>query len=130
MSTDNWYDELLKKYPIVFKDLKYLECSKGWYKLIDNLAEAIESHISHSIPDELKDDIYAVQVKQKFGSLRFYMNHETPYITGAIAVAENLSNDICEECGNLGDRRNVGGWITTLCESDYIKTLDLRSKRY
>lgn len=123
MSENIWYDGLLKKYPIVFKNISYIECSKGWSQLINSLAKVLEEYISSSISSELQQEIYAIQVKQKFGGLRFYMSQEDAYITGAIILAENLSNHICEECGNVGIRKNVGGWITTLCEDDFKKYL-------
>lgn len=119
MSEFLWYEELLDKHPKLFKHLSYIECDKGWLKLIDGLATIIANHVAYSVPDDAKDDIFAVQVKQKFGGLRFYMSHETPFITGAIAVAEEYSFSVCETCGNLGSRRSAGGWITTLCDTHY-----------
>jgi hypothetical protein len=67
------------------------------------------------LPEEVRGDVYCAQVKEKFGSLRLYMNNETPYISGAIAMAESMSGHICEVCGEPGQRRS-GGWIRTLCD--------------
>ena len=58
----------------------------------------------------------ATQVKEKYGTLRFYMSFETEEIQRLIATAEALSAQTCEQCGAVGRQRN-GGWIKTLCDS-------------
>ena len=58
----------------------------------------------------------ATQIKEKFGTLRFYYSGGDDYINGVINFAENMSCDICEECGDKGKLRN-GSWIRTLCDS-------------
>lgn len=58
----------------------------------------------------------ASQVKEKFGTLRFYMSSGTDEIYKHIDEAEKKSGEICEGCGAPGIRRG-GGWIVTLCDS-------------
>jgi len=55
------------------------------------------------------------QVKEKFGTLRFYYTGGDDYISGMVTMAESMSGVTCEECGKPGERVG-GGWITTLCE--------------
>jgi hypothetical protein len=55
------------------------------------------------------------QVKEKFGTLRFYYTGGDEYISGLVAMAESMSGVTCEECGKPG-KRVGGGWVTTLCE--------------
>ena len=55
------------------------------------------------------------QVKEKFGTLRFYYTGGDEYIGGMVAMAESMSGVICESCGNPGERVG-GGWVTTLCK--------------
>ena len=57
----------------------------------------------------------AVQVKEKFGGLRFYMTGGTDEIFDLIEKAEALSYKTCESCGAPGTQSN-SKWITTLCE--------------
>lgn len=59
--------------------------------------------------------IQAVQVKEKFGTLRFYTNCGNEYIDGLIAMAEAMSAVTCEECGKPGKVRG-GGWIYVACD--------------
>jgi hypothetical protein len=56
-----------------------------------------------------------VQIKEKFGGLRVYLNGETPEMTAAIIEAERKSFETCEQCGAPGKLRR-GGWISTLCD--------------
>jgi len=58
--------------------------------------------------------VVAIQVKEKFGTLRFYYNGGDDVIGGMVQMAESMSGVTCEECGNTG-KRYGGGWITTLC---------------
>ena len=46
--------------------------------------------------------VEAVQVKEKYGGLRFYTNYSDSYIDGAISLAESLSLKTCETCGGQG----------------------------
>jgi hypothetical protein len=55
------------------------------------------------------------QVKEKFGTLRFYYTGGDDYISGMVRMAESMSGVTCEECGAPGEQ-NDGGWIRTLCE--------------
>ena len=56
-----------------------------------------------------------VQVKEKFGGLRYYINAGNARIYNLITLAERLADVTCENCGRLGKER-PGGWIQTLCD--------------
>jgi len=114
--------ELFKKYPKIFrqKDLPMTEtamcwgidCADGWFWLIDKLCEHLQWDIDHNKYPQIE----AVQVKEKFGGLRFYTNGANDTQEGMISFAEFLSNFICEKCGSTFDVKQTKGWITTLCE--------------
>ena len=114
-----WFDEILEKNPIVFKNLQYIECSEGWATLIKSCASTIEQYIKRKIPKEEQENYYATQVKQKFGGLRFYFSQLDPFIDGAIYLAETHSFFTCEKCGNSAITRNFKGYLITLCNSHY-----------
>ena len=57
----------------------------------------------------------AVQVKEKFGTLRFYVDGYHESIGKRIDQAEAESAQICEVCGNKGQQRSQG-WVRTLCD--------------
>lgn len=58
----------------------------------------------------------AVQIKEKFGSLRIYMNYYFPEIEKLIDDAVKKADETCERCGQPGELRQ-GGWWRTLCDS-------------
>lgn len=62
----------------------------------------------------------ALQVKTKYGGLRFYMTHGTDEIFELIDEAEDKSYEICELCGEKGKPRDIG-WIWTLCDKCHKK---------
>jgi hypothetical protein len=54
------------------------------------------------------------QVKEKFGTLRFYYSGGDDYISGLVSMAESMSGVTCETCGKPGTSTG-GGWIKTVC---------------
>ena len=112
-------EKLIEKYPLLFKKIKHIECDSGWHPLLDKLFNRIEAEIKCQVPEEIRDEIYIDQVKEKFGTLRVYLNQTTPYIDGLISMAESISGIICEVCGDPGQMRS-GGWNRTLCSNHYI----------
>ena len=58
----------------------------------------------------------AVQVKEKFGGLRFYVDRATDEHYKYIYFAESMSYRTCEVCGSPG-KRYTDGWHKTLCET-------------
>lgn len=63
---------------------------------------------------------HVVQVKEKFGTLRFYTNHANERASAYIEFAEHLSGRVCEECGAPGRTRGRG-WIRTLCDTHHAE---------
>lgn len=82
----------------------------GWYQLLDVLSSCIEQYLKQH--PEL--DFKVVQVKEKFGGLRFYYDGGDSYIWGLVQMAESMSYQICEQCGNPGTCSGTG-WAKTRC---------------
>ena len=74
--------------------------------------ELIENPL-REIP-ELVPQVTLDQVKEKFGTLRFYYSGGDDYISGLVSMAESMSGVTCEECGKPGTQTS-GGWIKTVC---------------
>jgi hypothetical protein len=116
--------KLIQKYPTVFKDLDHLDfsCEDGWISLLDDLCESLEEELE-SVPKEIREDFYVVQIKEKFGALRFYTSICYPDLDDLISYAEKKSAKICEFCGASGELRKQG-WLNTRCdqcEEEYLK---------
>lgn len=120
MSSDK-FNLFQQKYPNLFKEYPRsgFALDSGWELLAHTLCSTLEHHIEY-LPEEIRGEVYCAQVKEKFGCLRWYMTNETPYISGAIAVAEMMSSHICSVCGQPGKLRS-GGWILTLCDTCHQK---------
>jgi len=67
------------------------------------------------VPEKIRQ-VTLDQVKEKFGTLRFYYTGGDAYIDGLVTMAESMSAVTCEGCGNIG-KRSDGGWIRTICAS-------------
>lgn len=124
--------DFYNKYPYLFpKGEPYcgFACDYGWWPLIDILCSQITELIQDKIKDNKKTkkpkpQVIIAQIKEKFGGLRFYVDTENVdehlynEIYKLINKAEEKSFEICEACGNLGERsyKGTGTWIKTLCE--------------
>ena len=70
------------------------------------------------LEEEIKKIPIAVQVKEKYGTLRFYTNGSFSEECDAyITFAELMSGKICETCGTTKDVFQTEGWIRTTCPS-------------
>lgn len=82
-----------------------IQCGKGWESLVQPLlAMAAEQGAE------------VLQVKEKFGGLRIYVDGGNEKLQAAIEEAEKKSYRTCEECGQSGTTRE-GGWLRTLCDT-------------
>lgn len=103
-------EKILADYPKLYEECYDFSPSVGWLSLIREMSE------------RLKDtNVKVVQVKSKFGGLRYYVNGTTSENYLIITKAETASYHICEDCGEPGTTR-PGGWVMTLCDSCYEKT--------
>jgi hypothetical protein len=83
------------------------------YKNADEFVKkALESGIREVTP--VVPQVVVDQVKEKFGTLRFYYQGGDDYISGLVSMAESMSGVTCEVCGKPG-KSTRGGWIQTLC---------------
>lgn len=110
--------ELLDQKEIVLPIQFGFECSDGWYMLLDQLMASIESHLNpgNSWPRKERTPLQIMQIKEKFGGLRFYYSGGDDVVRGMVQLAESLSYEICEHCGSTKNIMQTEGWITTLCE--------------
>jgi hypothetical protein len=93
------------------------EHGDGWYPIIDSLCGNIQNHIDWQTKQgKTVPQVVATQVKEKFGTLRFYYDGGDDVIDGMVRMAESWSAVACEECGTPGTQ-NSRGWIKTLCET-------------
>ncbi len=120
--------KLFEKYPKLFpkEDRKYprqslmcfgFECGDGWFSLIGRLCANIQNRI-----DKEKNPKYpqarVMQVKEKFGGLRFYIDGASDAkIFDIIRKAEDDSYKTCESCGKKGELIRLNGRHATRCKT-------------
>lgn len=88
--------------------------------------EAIKEATYRDVPEKVKQ-VVATQVKEKFGTLRFYYNGGDDYIRGLASMAEAMSARTCEGCGAPAKSTN-DGWIKTMCQSCISSQEERRQK--
>lgn len=121
-----------------------IQCGDGWHDLVRQLCHDIERVATEAgLDPDSEDWPRVVQIKEKFGTLRFYIrtpadiDDEQPSdmvaesgpgrmisfrpvagmskIRELVMEAEQRSGTLCEHCGAPGNR-HMDGWVRTLCE--------------
>ena len=89
------------------------QCGDGWFELSYELSEQIEAYCQQH-PEAA--ELIAVQIKQKFGELRFHVCPLVPAIQQMIEQARVQSRQTCERTGKPGEMcRDPNGYYQTLC---------------
>ncbi len=123
-------EKLCHDFPLLYKDRFAdmrstcmcwgFDCGDGWYQLIYDLSTKLEEMI-RKLPKETRQYCCASQVKEKLGTLRFYMTSSTDEMENAIEEAENLSAKTCEDCGKPGEVKTICGWYYCRCPECFEK---------
>jgi hypothetical protein len=113
-------DKLCRDFPNLYKERNLpmqqtcmywgFECGDGWEPLIRRLSEKLEPL-----------GVVATQVKEKYGTLRFYFDAPSSETMDAaylhIRQAEVESAVTCEACGEAGGINKDGYWKSVRCTS-------------
>jgi hypothetical protein len=86
-------------------------------KTLENVAFEIKRNQLRVLPQQVTQ-VVADQVKEKYGTLRFYYTGGDERISGMVTLAEAMSAVTCEQCGCPAKTRS-GGWVRTLCDTHY-----------
>ena len=95
----------------------------GWYPLIAEAAEELCL---------LSSGIVCVQIKEKLGALRFYINspqHVQASASAIVSKAELDSCKTCEDCGAPGNLESPRYWMRTVCPNCLI-TWNSKCEKY
>jgi hypothetical protein len=106
--------------PNIGNDACWSGVGDGWLPLVARLhIELIKLDPTYSV----------LQVKEKFGTLRFYASSAVDVdkkFSALISDAEKQSGEICEDCGLEGTWRN-GGWCRTNCDRCHAELWECRN---
>jgi len=116
--------KLVERWPKWFNtggDVRYtamprgFEHDDGWFDLLWRLCEELEPLVAE-FEAAGGHNFEVLQVKEKFGGLRFYVNcRKEEAIRQRIEAAAQESLRTYEICGQPGELRE-DGWIKTLCD--------------
>ena len=111
------YNRVLKR--ALAGDIAGLEWHHTWKGALQH---HIDKRVNESIEEaeymevtETCHQVVVEQVKEKFGSLRFYYTGGDDAIDGMVRMAESMSSVTCEECGAPGTTAGKG-WLKTVCK--------------
>lgn len=90
--------------------LVFRQCGTGWDAIIIPLIEEADKGLAT-----------VMQIKEKFGRLRFYCHNASDKLDDMIEAAEVESGKTCEMCGKPGVLMKSGGWFKTLCADDALQ---------
>jgi hypothetical protein len=96
---------------------KWFRNNKFFYKRLNKFERWLKKE---ALPAPTVD---LIQLKEKFGGLRFYIDGGNDYIDGMISLAEDMSYRTCEMCGTSKNVGQTSGWITTICKDCFDKGL-------
>lgn len=134
-------EEIIEKYPKIFvpynvnpKNLNWFGVPDGWLPIIDKLCGSIQYYIDNYTisepnpnfdPDDPESKKYisrhpnqvtCIQMKEKFGGLRFYTNGNDDIVEGMIKFAEYLCDNTCDTCGTEENLGMTKGWLSVKCK--------------
>ena len=114
-------DLLSQRYPLTFAErnlsmqescmYRGFSCDDGWFALIDALCERLQFWSDNNRAPQ----VVAVQVKEKFGGLRFYRRGADTEQRGMIIMAQAMLLRICEQCGKPGELKIHKHCVMTRC---------------
>ena len=91
----------------------------GWFGLVKELTEDLI---------RLGWDRRVLQVKEKFGTLRFYISQREDSLVNRTIAAKEQSATVCQDCGGPGKWFEDGGWVATLCDPCRARQRATRAK--
>lgn len=100
---------------------EYMQIPDGW----ENLVSRLDEDLNHIDPN-----YKVIQIKAKFGGLRYYVGWEThlseeekEFAQNVIFDAEQKSFKLCEYCGEPGQTAQIKDWQIVACASCFHKKL-------
>ena len=98
--------KILNRIPPAY--VQWIQCEEGWFPILCDLDAALAL---------IEPDYVVLQVKEKLGGLRYYVEHPTDEINALIRTAETRAAVTCEACGKPGKLRLIRKYLSkTVCD--------------
>jgi hypothetical protein len=92
------------------------ELGDGWFNILWVLCVDLEPLVA-DLEKRTGERFEVVQVKEKLGTLCFYVSHHADPIDERIMEAQEESSRTCEVCGQQGKQRKTGGGVRAVCNT-------------
>jgi hypothetical protein len=92
------------------------EHGDGWFGIVWRVCSDLEPLVVE-LEKETGERFEILQVKEKLGTLRFYVGHHTDAIDRRIEEAQMESARPCEVCGQPSRQQEVRGWVLAKCHN-------------
>jgi hypothetical protein len=90
-------------------------CGDGWFEILWRLCVELEPMVME-LEKESGESFEVVQVKERLGTLRFYVSHHSDAVDERILEALKESSQTCELCGQPGKQPVSGGRAQARCD--------------
>lgn len=87
----------------------------GWRIAFGDRWASDVQHAINKLPEDERDRIYVLQLKEKYGQLRQYFSHCTDELRDVFYKYEGLSERTCIGCGAPATKISTG-WISPYCD--------------
>jgi len=105
-----------KEFPDIFPRGNTIGVGRGWHRVIhESLKRIAEIHGKNEHFSDLEGSLQVTDGKEKFGTLRLYLQGGEEEVQDLANFAEWASQYICEECGTTKGVTTEGSWLKTLC---------------
>ena len=128
---DEFEKRLTEKHPAMFSaPYGGIAVGEGWWPIIESLCADIQHYIKWKNKDEeIVPQVVVMQIKEKFGGLRFYYDGGDERIRGMVTTAESWAEKTCEDCG-VPATKKTRGWIKNVCDKHFEEYEARRKERF
>ena len=103
-----------------------MDFGDGWNELITNMSEDIRDLIESKYNGNL--DFIITYMKEKYGTLDIFTYNCPDDIDYIVSQAEHDSEHICEQCGEFGEMKMLGGWMMVRCPKCWAIIQEINKK--
>ncbi|MCU7958478.1 MAG: hypothetical protein KZQ58_00415 [gamma proteobacterium symbiont of Bathyaustriella thionipta] len=124
-------DKLYRSFPDLYEQLKeddyyFFTCHDGWFDLLWRISEYVTK-----AAEKQGLEPRVVQIKEKFGELRFYMVGSNRELHQSVQKLCDESQHICERCGQPGSFRVTGaGYWCVRCPACLLMEAEQYRQRW
>ena len=119
-------DNVNENYDYSYTELDFMP--KGWRKAFGNMM--MEELRDELIKIDFLDGFRILQIKDKWGELRFYTNYINDEIDCIIKKYTTISRNVCIRCGRPDTRMTGKSWYSPVCKECHEQEQQILQEKY